>query len=139
MNVIKNFIYNMGYQVLLIGSSLILAPYLSRVIGAEGIGIYSYTYSIAVMFGIAANLVYDFCLCSGESSVCCAAVLIFICDREDIELYILLMALSFFLIHLILCFFLPKFVDLRISARYALKRHAKSIVLLFFCAGKADI
>lgn len=48
----KNFIYNITYQVLLIILPLITAPYVSRVLGVEGIGTYSYTYSIAYYFGI---------------------------------------------------------------------------------------
>ena len=46
----KNFIYNIIYQVLILIIPLILSPYLSRVIYADGIGIYSYTYSIIHYF-----------------------------------------------------------------------------------------
>ncbi len=46
----KNFIYNFIYQILIILIPLIVAPYLSRVIGAEGVGIYSYTHSIVYYF-----------------------------------------------------------------------------------------
>lgn len=56
MNVIKNFLYNVGYQVLIIIVPLILAPYISRVVGPEGVGTYSYTYSIVTLFGLFANL-----------------------------------------------------------------------------------
>ena len=56
MNVIKNFLYNVGYQVLIIIVPLILAPYISRVIGPDGVGTYSYTYSIVTLFGLFANL-----------------------------------------------------------------------------------
>lgn len=42
----SNFIYNMTYQVLNILLPLITTPYISRVLQAENIGIYSYTYSI---------------------------------------------------------------------------------------------
>ena len=53
MNVIKkNFIYNSIYQILIIIIPLITTPYISRVIGAEGIGVYSYNYSIANYFSI---------------------------------------------------------------------------------------
>ena len=48
----KNFIYNTTYQILILIIPLITAPYLSRVIGAEGIGVYSYTYSITYYFGL---------------------------------------------------------------------------------------
>lgn len=45
-----NFLYSMLYQVTLMVLPLITMPYVSRVLGAEGIGTYSYTYSIAQYF-----------------------------------------------------------------------------------------
>ena len=52
----KNFSYNIVYQLLILIIPLITAPYISRVIGAEGVGVYSYTYSIANYFIIFAML-----------------------------------------------------------------------------------
>lgn len=49
-NIKMNFIYNIMYQILILIMPLITSPYISRVIGAEGLGIYSYTYSIAYYF-----------------------------------------------------------------------------------------
>lgn len=49
-SIAKNYIYNLVYQVLILVLPLITTPYLSRVLGAEGIGIYSYTYSIVTYF-----------------------------------------------------------------------------------------
>lgn len=46
----KNIFYNILYQILLFIIPLITAPYISRVIGAEGVGIYSYTHSVAYYF-----------------------------------------------------------------------------------------
>lgn len=46
----KNFIYNVIYQILILIIPLITAPYLARVIGADGVGTYSYTYSIVYYF-----------------------------------------------------------------------------------------
>lgn len=46
----KNLAYNMFYQILAIVLPLITAPYVSRVLGAKGVGVYSYTYSIANYF-----------------------------------------------------------------------------------------
>lgn len=49
-SVAKNYIYNLTYQILVIILPLITTPYLSRVLGAENIGIYSYTLSITTYF-----------------------------------------------------------------------------------------
>ncbi|NCC54411.1 MAG: hypothetical protein EOM11_02875, partial [Erysipelotrichia bacterium] len=43
MLILKNFIYNVAYQVLIMILPLITAPYIARVLGAELIGVYSYT------------------------------------------------------------------------------------------------
>ena len=52
----KNFIYNLIYQILILIIPLITIPYVSRVLGAEGIGVYSYTYSIVYYFMLVAML-----------------------------------------------------------------------------------
>lgn len=49
-SIAKNYIYNVSYQILAIILPLITTPYLSRVLGAEKIGIYSYTLSITTYF-----------------------------------------------------------------------------------------
>lgn len=49
-SITKNYIYNLIYQVLVLILPLITAPYISRVLGAENIGIYSYTLSISAYF-----------------------------------------------------------------------------------------
>lgn len=48
--IIKNYIYNSFYQCLVLLAPLITTPYVSRILGATGIGIYSYTQSIATYF-----------------------------------------------------------------------------------------
>lgn len=49
-SIAKNYIYNLIYQMLTILLPLITTPYLSRVLGAEAIGIYGYTLSIVTYF-----------------------------------------------------------------------------------------
>lgn len=52
----KNFILSTIYQLLCMITPLITTPYISRVLGAAGIGIYSYTYSIETYFSMFAAL-----------------------------------------------------------------------------------
>ena len=47
---VKNFIYNTLYQMLVIIAPLITTPYISRVLGVTNIGIYQYSQSIANYF-----------------------------------------------------------------------------------------
>lgn len=49
-SIAKNYIYNLTYQILSILLPVITTPYLSRVLGAENIGIYGYTISIVTYF-----------------------------------------------------------------------------------------
>lgn len=48
--VIKNFLYNSLYQILIVVIPLIMMPYLSRMLGKTAIGIYSYTNSVVLLF-----------------------------------------------------------------------------------------
>ncbi|MDD6172090.1 MAG: oligosaccharide flippase family protein, partial [Ligilactobacillus ruminis] len=50
MKVIKNYLYNAGYQLLAVLLPLITAPYVSRIIGAHGIGINTATNSTIQYF-----------------------------------------------------------------------------------------
>lgn len=52
----KNYVYNLIYQVLSIIIPLITTPYLSRILGADGIGIVSYVESIVSYFVLFAVL-----------------------------------------------------------------------------------
>lgn len=56
MSVKKNFIYNLLYQMLIMILPLITAPYISRVLGDEQLGAFSYSYSIASYFVLFAIL-----------------------------------------------------------------------------------
>lgn len=46
----ENFIYTICYEILVIILPILTSPYVSRVLGAESIGIYSYTFSISNYF-----------------------------------------------------------------------------------------
>ncbi len=50
MKIVKNFIYNSCYQILLVILPLVTAPYIARVLGTDGIGRYTYSHSIANYF-----------------------------------------------------------------------------------------
>lgn len=52
----KNFIYNIIYQLFMLIAPLIVTPYVSRILGAEGIGLYSYANSIVSYFLLVAVL-----------------------------------------------------------------------------------
>ena len=52
----KNYVYNLYYQILTIITPLITAPYLARVLGADGIGTISYTDSVAAYFVLLATM-----------------------------------------------------------------------------------
>lgn len=51
-----NFIYNIAYQLLVILLPLVTAPYVSRTLGAEGLGVFSYTHSVVYYFQLFAML-----------------------------------------------------------------------------------
>ncbi|MBS5949714.1 MAG: oligosaccharide flippase family protein [Clostridium sp.] len=51
-NVIRNYLYNSLYQLLTIITPIITTPYISRVIGAEGIGTYTSTLGVSQLFCI---------------------------------------------------------------------------------------
>lgn len=50
MKLIKNYLYNVGYQVFILLIPLITVPYVSRVLGSEGVGINAFTNSIIQYF-----------------------------------------------------------------------------------------
>ena len=52
----KNYLYNVTYQILTMLAPLITTPYVSRVLGAENIGTYSYAASIVSYFTLFAAL-----------------------------------------------------------------------------------
>ena len=54
--VFKNYLFNAGYQLLAIIVPLVTTPYISRVLNANGIGIYSFTFSIVSYFTLCSAL-----------------------------------------------------------------------------------
>lgn len=55
----KNYIYNLIQQVLLVISPVITIPFLSRSLGAEGVGQYSYAFALTNYFTLVATLGCD--------------------------------------------------------------------------------
>ena len=58
-SIAKNLAYNIVYTLALYVLPLLTVPYISRVLGAEQVGIYNYTYSIAQYFVIFGTLGLD--------------------------------------------------------------------------------
>ena len=56
---LMNFLYTTVYKILRIILPIITVPYVSRVLGADNLGIHSYTYSIAVYFILIAYLGFE--------------------------------------------------------------------------------
>lgn len=50
MSTRKNAMYNVAYRIFSVLLPLVTAPYLSRVVGKEGVGLYSYSWSISYIF-----------------------------------------------------------------------------------------
>ena len=61
MRTLTNYLYNLSYQVLAFILPLLTTPYISRVLGADGIGQYAYVYTMStyfINFGIMGLSVY---------------------------------------------------------------------------------
>ena len=61
MQVVKNFLYNVSYQLIVIILPLITVPYVSNILGAEGIGDYAFTNAnmqYFVIFGMVGITLY---------------------------------------------------------------------------------
>lgn len=55
-NLKKNYAYNLTYQFLTLITPLITTPYISRILGADGIGVYSFVSAVAAYFVLFAGL-----------------------------------------------------------------------------------
>ena len=52
----KNYLFNTAYQILTLITPLITTPYVSRILGADGIGTYSFADSVTSYFVLAATM-----------------------------------------------------------------------------------
>lgn len=52
MKIIKNYIYNLSYQLLVLILPFVTIPYISRIFGPRGVGSYAVSYSIAHYFTV---------------------------------------------------------------------------------------
>ena len=59
-SITKNYLYNLIYQILLIIIPIITTPYVSRVLGADGVGKFSFSSSIVSYFVIFASLGFGY-------------------------------------------------------------------------------
>ena len=61
MQILKNFLYNVSYQILVLLLPLITVPYVSNVLGAKGIGDYAFTFANTqyfILFGMIGVTLY---------------------------------------------------------------------------------
>lgn len=59
-NVKINYVWNLVFQIFLIIVPLIVTPYVSRVLGTDGVGKYSFSYSISYYFTLIALLGFNY-------------------------------------------------------------------------------
>lgn len=61
MQILKNFLYNLSYQILVLILPLITVPYISKVLGAKGVGDYAFTFANTqyfILFGMVGVTLY---------------------------------------------------------------------------------
>lgn len=99
----KNYFYNLIYQICLLLTPLITTPYLSRILGAEGIGIYGFTTSVLSYFILFGNFGISL---YGQKEIAANQNKIDSRSKIFIELFILklIFILFSFLIFAIICF-----------------------------------
>lgn len=114
----KNYLLNTSYQILNLISPLITAPYVSRVLGAEGVGIYSFTSSFVAFFclfavlGITTYGQRTIAQCRDDADqrskafweletisiistmICVAVWVLFVCIYPEYKIYFLILTLS---------------------------------------------
>lgn len=61
MQILKNFLYNLSYQILVLILPLITVPYVSNILGAKGVGDYAFTFANTqyfILFGMVGITLY---------------------------------------------------------------------------------
>jgi len=56
MTIVKNYLYNVGYNILILLTPLLTVPYISRVLGPSGVGINATTNSVITYFLLAGTV-----------------------------------------------------------------------------------
>jgi O-antigen/teichoic acid export membrane protein len=103
----QNFIYNLLYNIFNVIAPLLVAPYISRILGVDGVGISSYTLSIVSNFIIVASL-GTATYAQREIAMCRENKYEY--SKKTIEIGILRFIMSFVIgIIYIICFVLPIF------------------------------
>ena len=54
-SILKNYIYNLTYQIIALITPLLTTPYISRVLGVDAVGNYSFSFSCVTIFAIIGN------------------------------------------------------------------------------------
>lgn len=131
-NIAVNFLYNVGYQILAIVIPLITSPYLARTLGAEKIGINSWTYSIVFYFMIFAVL--------GISNYGNRTIAMVRVNKEDIsktfcsiyvfQLFMSIMMLVFYAIYII--FWAEEYILISIIQAFFILANAVDITWYFY-------
>ena len=153
----KNYFYNLIYEVLILVLPLITTPYLSRVLGAEKIGIYTYTYSIVtyfILFGSLGVAMYGqreiayaqdnpdarkkiffeiviFRFITIIISTIIYAVFIYVKTKEDLVKFTLIYSIADCLGNMSLWLYLPKYLKGGKVKNINVTRHLPQIMLLF--------
>lgn len=122
----KNFFYNFFYKIITLLIPLIITPYLSRVLGADGIGIQSYTTTIASYFILIG--------CLGISSYGAREISRERDNKENTsKIFFELTLLKLFIFSIVICFYIILII---FSVNYSI---IFLILLLYLLANILDI
>ncbi len=119
----KNYIYNVIYEVLIIIVPLITSPYISRVLGAEQVGVYTYCYSIVSYFVLFARLGI---INHGSRSIAGAKT-----EEERNKIFSNTLTIQLFLTTLMIILYVSYF------SFFDLEYHTMSVIMLTYLAAAA--